>query len=61
MRLRAARSGKVKGWRWLKSWRLDELAPNPGHEAVPRSKGAIESHSQEFHHRILKRGLGFRA
>ena len=26
--------GQVKGWQWLKSWRLDELVPNPGHEAV---------------------------
>ncbi|CAE7224886.1 EFHC1 [Symbiodinium natans] len=31
---------RVKGWRWLKSWRLDELAPNPGHEAV------VELHRQ---------------
>ena len=36
--------GQVKGWQWLKSWRLDELVPNPGHEAVARrrsSKGSV--------------------
>ncbi|CAE7726511.1 cobB2 [Symbiodinium sp. CCMP2592] len=31
---------RVKGWQWLKSWRLDELVPNPGHEAV------VELHKQ---------------
>lgn len=25
---------RVKGWQWLSTWRLGELKPNPGHEAV---------------------------
>ena len=37
--------GKVKGWQWLKTWRLDELAPNQGHEAVARS-GKIKQSSK---------------
>jgi len=31
---------RIKGWQWLKSWNLDALRPNPGHEAI------VELHRQ---------------